>query len=275
MCAIKFFLKNSIKNYVKKILYFYEACMKKILFIFLIIVHYPETTEAAFLINWVKGRFFTPNAQDKDVEERNSDRRLLETHKEQIKEPEVYEQDTKPEHKKIKSCSIHESLPHLSKGCMGEACGILKYDKAVSSENVFSEADKKSKIIGVLKRCQKTEGFQPYVKLIKYGIAEVLVPDKKFKKLNIKKGDLIPTVHSEGEGFMTVCVGKHEIYGVETMNPPYFGESAVVKIHRTITYESWVKVKLPSGSFGFIPNHDFYMGYYSYDDSYLCPEDRK
>ncbi len=175
--------------------------------------------------------------------------------------------------KEVKACSMYKKLPHLSKGCEGEACGFLQYKKAVKSVSVYAEPDTESKKIGTLNRCQKIDSFETYSKLNEYGFAEVIKPNEQLKKIGVKKGDLITVVRYLGEGYLAACVGKIKIDAVDSKNDPY-GKQASVKVLQYNKSDVWVKLKLQSGVSGYVPDKsNFYMGYATYYPEYFCPED--
>jgi hypothetical protein len=175
--------------------------------------------------------------------------------------------------KKLRSCSIHKKFPHLSKGCEGEACGFLKYNKATKKVDAYEKANLSSKVVGTLKRCDKIEKFDTFIALESYGLAEVITPNEQLNKFGVSKGDIISVVKSLGEGYLEACVGHNIIDAVDSGTDPY-GKQANVKVLQYNKAESWVKLMLPSGQFGFIPeDKNFYMGYYGYSPEYLCPED--
>jgi hypothetical protein len=175
--------------------------------------------------------------------------------------------------KKLRSCSIHKKLPQLSKGCEGEACGFLKYNKSTKKVDAYENANVSSKVIGTLNRCDKIEKFETFIVLQNYGLAEVITPNDQLKKMGVSKGDIISVVKSLGEGYLDACVDKNIIDAVDSGTDPY-GKQANLKVLQYNKSESWVKLKLPSGKFGFIPeDKGFYMGYYGYSAEYLCPED--
>ncbi len=170
-------------------------------------------------------------------------------------------------------CHRFKKLPHLEKGCEGEACGILKYDKAIKSVDVFENAENNSKTIGHIKKCQKIERFESYTLLSELGWAEVLAPNRKLQKLGIQKGAIIQLTNSLGEGYLTACLGDHKIDAFE-QGTEQLGDIANVKSLAHHKSEGWGKLKLPNKKHGFVPEREnFYMGYYNYEPALLCPED--
>lgn len=170
-------------------------------------------------------------------------------------------------------CTKYKKLPHFEKGCEGEGCGFLKYDKAIKPVTVLEKMEQDSKMIGNLKRCQKIEGFESYTSLSELGWVEVLTPNKQLQKIGIKKGAIIQLTSSLGEGYLTACSGNDKIDAVEQGTEQY-GDVANVKTLINHKSEGWVKLKLPSGKYGYASEReDFYMGYYSYEPAHFCPED--
>ncbi|MBN22614.1 MAG: hypothetical protein CL678_15125 [Bdellovibrionaceae bacterium] len=170
-------------------------------------------------------------------------------------------------------CRSDKKLPRLEKGCEGEGCGFLKYNKAIKTVSVFETASRKSKILGNIKRCEKIEGFEPYTLLSELGWVEVLKPNKQLKKIGVKKGSVIQLTESLGEGYLTACSGIHKIDAVD-QRIEKSGDVAEVQTLIQHKSEGWIKLKLKNGRSGYVPEtENFYMGYHSYEPSQLCPED--
>jgi hypothetical protein len=170
-------------------------------------------------------------------------------------------------------CELYESLPQTLKGCEGEGCGILKYDKVTKTVDVRKRPDKSSEIIGVLKRCSKLKGFKPYTVLKELGWARVVKSNKKLDELGVSSGSLIQVAKSLGEGYLKVCAGRSEVDAVDLGATPH-GDVAVVETLLNHRAEGWIQLALESNGRGFVAEReDFYQGYYSYEPSHFCPED--
>jgi hypothetical protein len=173
---------------------------------------------------------------------------------------------------RLHSCVKYQNMPHLMKGCQGEACGQLRYKKAIRSAKIFSEPSATAKEVGNISRCELLHGFEPHLVIQQLGKARVIKPNAQMKKLNVAAGDNIEILQSLGEGYMTACIGEEEVEA-------YWGGPDSVTEGSVFVFvqpqaESWIKVKSPKGETGFAKDEQFYMGYYDYDPSQFCDGDK-
>lgn len=171
-------------------------------------------------------------------------------------------------HAKKIPCDLFKKFPVLLNGCEGEGCGILNYDKSILNEKVFDHPNTK-KEIDQLKVCEPIKGFKPVIWLIKPGSAVVAKPSKTLKKMGVSKGDIITVISYEGEGIFSGCV-KSKF--VDIADSSEISENLVKSISPPQT-ENWVEIETPRAKKGYIKDHNFYMGHYSFDVSKLCGSD--
>ncbi len=205
-------------------------------------------------VNWQEVEKFVPEANEK------------------IRKKETVSISILKETPKKFKCTLYQKFPHLMEGCEGEACGFLKYEKAIKSAPIFEKTDKKSKNLGTINRCQKIKEFKTFTLLNEMGEVLVVKANKKLTQLGVQDGDIIPFISSLGEGFLKGCVDNTAIDMAMTGSD--VREEALVEILTDPKTEGWIKVKSETGIEGYIPKSErFYMGYYDFSAENFCPED--
>lgn len=171
----------------------------------------------------------------------------------------------------IHKCKKFEKFPVLLERCEGEMCGVIKYNKSLKTLSVYQNTSLASSKVDTLHKCEAIKDFKSLVKLRKLGRLIVLKPKKGLKKLNIQKNDIISMITYGGEGYLNACIGNKEII-VSVVDEK---DVSHVKIISNPETEGWVKLTTPRNKTGFVlEKEDFYMGYYNYEPSRLCSEDK-
>jgi hypothetical protein len=180
-----------------------------------------------------------------------------------------------PSFAKIHLCDLEKSLPKLLKGCEGEACGFTHYDYAISDFKVFEKPNKKSKVAGIVKKCNYLKSIKSYTKKIKMAKAKVTSITGSLKSLGVSVGDTITIKMYDGEGWATACVKDKNIEvffgGIEMSG----GVSTVKSVSEGKSVE-WTNVKDELGVSGWTRRDgEKIMWAYELDNSKKCSPGHK
>jgi hypothetical protein len=169
------------------------------------------------------------------------------------------------------NCQDFKKFPAMIKGCQGESCGQLSYDKVIQEIDLHQIASLKSKKLATLERCQKLESVDPYTVLLGFGKGKITKLMPSDAELGLKEGDIVKLVFFEGDGFYKGChkdklidLASTDIQDLTTTN---------IDIVNKISSGTWYKVKTPDGAEGFARNAPFFMGHFNFDVDKLCPGD--
>ena len=152
-----------------------------------------------------------------------------------IPPPKAYKGKTIP-------CNILKNGPLLVEACEGEGCfailenGLLLQDKVV----LYEKPDIKSKVLGVLKKCEPYRKLKSYLLIKKLFPAKVTVSPYNSNSIGIRKGDKVFITHSGGEGSYFVCLGDKVFSDWGDQNAVGLGEGEfVLEKEAIIGQDSW------------------------------------
>jgi hypothetical protein len=162
-----------------------------------------------------------------------------------------------------------EMLPLIQKGCEGEGCGILEYDKAIKTVKLYKKPSFQAPVAGELKECEVIPSFEPYIVVRKWGAAEVTSVAEEDAALKIQAGDTIALKSYSGEGYYWACINKTEF---KVGTPGSSNPVTVVEVISKPVVETWIKV----GAQRYAPrSEEFFIHHYNNYDNLKCPEDRE
>jgi hypothetical protein len=168
-------------------------------------------------------------------------------------------------------CEDFKKFPAMFKGCQGEACGLLSYDRIIQEIDLHQIASLKSKKLATLERCQKIESVEPHTVLLGFGRAKITKIMPSETELGLKVGDFVKLVFYEGDGFFKGCFN-NKLIDLATTDTQDLTTTNVDVVQK-ISSGTWYKVKSADGKEGFARNAPFFMGHFNFDVDKLCPGD--
>jgi hypothetical protein len=169
------------------------------------------------------------------------------------------------------TCKDLKKFPVIIPGCQNEGCAELAYNKAIKSVTVFEIPSRSSKVIGVIKRCEKLEQFEPHTVILRLGRGKLTYVTEEDKEKGLKLGDQVDVVFSEGDGYFKIC-HKDEMLPMAITDTQDLSVSTFDLV-KEIGSGTWIKIKHKNGRTGFAPSEPFYMSFGDFDVSQVCPED--
>jgi hypothetical protein len=169
------------------------------------------------------------------------------------------------------TCKDLKKFPAIIPGCQTEGCAELAYNKAIKSVPVFQIPSRSSKEIGVIKRCEKLEMFEPHTVILRLGKGQLTSVTEADKERGLKLGDTVDVAFNEGDGYFKICY-KDEMLPMAITDTQDLTVSTF-DLTKEIGSGTWIKVKHKNGRTGFAPSEPFYLSFGDFDISLICPED--
>ncbi len=165
---------------------------------------------------------------------------------------------------------ISEKEPFTYGGCSGEACGYLKYYKALRKVELHSNPNDKSKIVGYIEKCESIKDAKFFTSVSEAG--EGVIISNLGNGKNLKINDKIRVIRGLGEGYWEVCANDDEIFTATDNPSPPEVEFKLIKQPKT---QDWVRLKTKDGILGYAKDSSprFFMVYYDFDPNGFCKED--
>jgi len=165
---------------------------------------------------------------------------------------------------------ISEQMPFIYEGCSGEACGYLKYYKAIRKTELYAEPKENSKIISHLEMCSDIKDAKFFTSITTAGSGVVVSALGSGKDLKI--GQSLKVIRSLGEGYWDVCSNDGKIFTATNVPTPPEIEFKLIEQPKT---QDWIRLKSNQGAVGYAKDGypRFFMGYYDLEPDGFCAED--